>query len=144
MARIVVGVDGSEHSKQALRWALQEARLRGASLEAVHAWTIPVYNGYGFGAVPIDPEALRDGAREMLDVAVDAVVTGAKDVLVDRKVVEGLAARALVEEAGGADLLVVGSRGLGGFKGLIMGSVSHQCTSHATCPVVIVPHLARI
>lgn len=139
MANIVVGVDGSEHSKHALRWALEEARLRSASLRAVHAWLMPPYNGYGFGVTPmIEPGVLSEAAGELLDKAVDEVVGKATDVQVERKVVEGLAAQTLVEESEGADLLVVGSRGHGGFAGLLLGSVSQQCAHHAPCPVVIV------
>lgn len=139
MARIVVGIDGSDHSKQALRWALDEARLRGASLRVVYAWTIPVYVGYGVApAAVIDPAVLREAADERVDKSVEEVVGDAKDVPIERKAVEGTAAQTLVEEADGADLLVVGSRGHGGFAGLLLGSVSQQCAHHAPCPVVIV------
>jgi nucleotide-binding universal stress UspA family protein len=139
MALIVVGIDGSEPSKQALRWALGEARLRGASLRVVYAWTMPVYFGYGVTpAAVLDPQSLRAAANENLDETVAEVVGGAKDVSIERKAVEGLAAQALVEEAKDADLLVVGSRGHGGFTGLLLGSVSQQCAHHAPCPVVIV------
>jgi len=139
MALIVVGIDGSGHSKQALRWALAEARLRGASLRVVYAWTMPVYVGYGVtSAAVLDPQSLRAAASENLDETVAEVVGEATDVSVERKAVEGLAAEALVEEAKDADLLVVGSRGHGGFTGLLLGSVSQQCAHHAPCPVVIV------
>jgi nucleotide-binding universal stress UspA family protein len=140
MARIVVGIDGSDHSKTALRWALDEARLRSASLEVVYAWTMPVYaTGYGFAPGDLfDPKAISDGATEQLDRAITEVVGDATDVKVERKTVEGLAAQVLVEEAEGADLLVVGSRGHGGFAGLLLGSVSQQCAQHASCPVVII------
>ena len=138
MALIVVGIDGSEHSKKALRWALDEARLRGASLRAVYAWTMPVYFGYGVTAAVLDPQSLRAAAKENLDKAVDAVAGGVKDVSIDRRAVEGLAAQVLVDEAKDADLLVVGSRGHGGFTGLLLGSVSQQCAHHAPCAVVIV------
>lgn len=140
MARVVVGIDGSEHSKQALQWALGEARLREASLRVVYAWMLPVYaTGYGFapGAL-IDPVAMSDAANGQLDKLVAEVVGDAKDVPVERKAVEGMAAQVLVEEAEGADLLVVGSRGHGGFAALLLGSVSQQCAHHAPCPVVIV------
>ena len=140
MARIVVGIDGSDHSKRALQWALDEARLRKASLSVVYAWMLPVYaTGYGFapGAL-IDPASMSDAASTQLDRTVDEVVGDAKDVPVERKAIEGMAASVLVEEADGADLLVVGSRGHGGFAGLLLGSVSQQCAHHATCPVVII------
>ena len=140
MARIVVGIDGSDHSKRALQWAIDEARLRSASLSVVYAWMLPVYaTGYGFapGAL-IDPVVMGDSAKAELDKTVDDVVGDAKDVTIERKVVEGMAAQVLVEEAKGADLLVVGSRGHGGFAGLLLGSVSQQCAHHASCPVVII------
>ena len=140
MARIVVGIDGSDHSKKALRWALDEARLRGASLHVVYAWMLPVYaTGYGFAPGDLfDPKVISDGATEQLDKAVAEVVGDATDVKVERKTVEGMAAQVLVEEAAGADLLVVGSRGHGGFAGLLLGSVSQQAAQHASCPVVII------
>jgi nucleotide-binding universal stress UspA family protein len=140
MARIVVGIDGSDHAKRALAWALDEARLRKTSLDVVYAWMLPVYaTGYGFapGAL-IDPVAMSESANAQLDKTVDEVVGDAKDVAVERKAVEGMAAQVLVEAAEGADLLVVGSRGHGGFAGLLLGSVSQQCAHHATCPVVII------
>ena len=141
MARIVVGIDGSDQSKEALRWALDEARLRGASLEVVYAWTMPVYVGYGVApAAAADPAELQQAAQERVDGAVHDVVGDKSDVQIERKAVEGLAAATLVDEADGADLLVVGSRGHGGFTGLLLGSVSQQVAQHATRPVVIVPH----
>jgi nucleotide-binding universal stress UspA family protein len=140
MPRIVVGIDGSDHSKKALRWALDEAQLRGASLEVVFAWMLPVYaTGYGFAPGDlIDPKILGDGAAEQLDQAVTEVAGAMTDLKISRKTVEGMAAQVLVEEAEGADLLVVGSRGHGGFAGLLLGSVSQQCAQHASCPVVII------
>ena len=140
MARIVVGIDGSDHSKKALRWALDEARLRDASLDVVSAWMLPVYaTGYGFAPGDlIDPKIIGDGAAAQLDETVTEVTGDATDVTLTRKSVEGMAAQVLVEEAEGADLLVVGSRGRGGFAGLLLGSVSQQCAQHASCPVVII------
>ena len=139
MALIVVGIDGSEHSKKALRWALDEARLRSASLRVVYAWTMPVFFGYGVAqAATLDPQSLRAAAKENLDTALDAVAGGVEGVSIERKAVEGLAAQVLVDEAKDADLLVVGSRGHGGFTGLLLGSVSQQCAHHAPCAVVIV------
>jgi nucleotide-binding universal stress UspA family protein len=140
MARIVVGIDGSDHSKKALGWALAEARLRSVPLHVVYAWMLPVYaTGYGFAPGDLfDPKVISDGAAEQLDQAITEVVGDATDVKVERKTVEGLAAQVLVDEAQGADLLVVGSRGHGGFAGLLLGSVSQQCAQHASCPVVII------
>jgi nucleotide-binding universal stress UspA family protein len=139
MVRIVVGVDGSDCSTEALRWALGEARLRGASLRVVYAWKLPVFVPNGFAPVPIpDPDELRETARRRLDEIVAEVMGKATDLEIERKAVEGSAAQVLVEEAEGANLLVVGSRGHGGFTGLLLGSVSQQCAAHATCPVVVV------
>jgi nucleotide-binding universal stress UspA family protein len=101
---------------------------------------LPVYaTGYGFapGAL-IDPVAMADAAKSELDKTIDEVIGDVKDVAVERKAVEGMAAQVLVDEAAGADLLVVGSRGHGGFAGLLLGSVSQQCAHHASCPVVII------
>jgi nucleotide-binding universal stress UspA family protein len=139
MARIVVGIDGSDHSQEALRWALAEARLRSASLRVVYAWMLPVYaTGYGFAPGElIDPVAMSDAAKLQLDKSLEEI-GDANGVTLERKAVEGMAAQVLVEEAEGADLLVVGSRGHGGFAGLLLGSVSQQCAHHAPCPVVIV------
>ena len=139
MDRIVVGVDGSDGSKEALRWALSEARLRGAALRIVYAWKMPLNVANGFAPVAIpDSTTMHELARQRLDKTVDEVVGHAKDVQVERRSVEGMAARVLVAAAAGADLLVVGSRGHGGFVGLLLDSVGQQCASHAACPVVIV------
>jgi len=138
MAMIVVGVDGSEESKEALRWALEEALLCEASVRAVYAWHDPYLVTPGFGP-PQDfaPDALRERAVELLD-AIIADVASDSEVHVDATVAEGRAASVLVDAADGADLLVVGSRGHGGFVGLLLGSVSQQCVTHAPCPVLVV------
>lgn len=139
MVRIVVGVDGSDCSNDAFRWAVSEARLRGASVRAVYVWRMPVFLPSGFAPVALpDRAALRAAARRRLDEIVEEVVGDASDVRIEPKAVEGTASQVLVQEAEGADLLVVGSRGHGGFAGLLLGSVSHQCAAHASCPVVII------
>jgi nucleotide-binding universal stress UspA family protein len=137
---IVVGVDGSAGAREALAYALREAQLRDAEVRVVAAWEVPgaAYAGtYGLG----DPELaneLEQGARGNVARALeDADVDG---IAIRTVVREGSPARILREEAGDADLLVVGSRGLGGFRGLLLGSVSQQCAHHAPCPLVIVPH----
>jgi nucleotide-binding universal stress UspA family protein len=139
---IVVGVDRSEGAKAALVFAHEEARLRGATLLAVHAWQFG-YIGYsGFeGAVPAlggDIRDLREAANATLDVAVREALPDAGDVTVEQRLVEGAPGAVLVDESRNADLLVVGSRGHGGFAQLLLGSVSQQCAQHAACPVVIV------
>jgi nucleotide-binding universal stress UspA family protein len=133
---IVVGVDGSETSQRALDWALDEGRLRNACVEVVHAWNLPAHavttlaNAYA----PFDEDAhhIVDEALEKADA------TGVTSVRPVAR--QGSGGEVLVRLAEGADLVVVGSRGLGGFKGLLLGSVSHHVTHHAPCPVVVVPH----
>jgi nucleotide-binding universal stress UspA family protein len=144
MSVIVVGVDGSAGARAALRWAFEEAKLRKASLQVVHAWTFVMHGvpATGMGMVPYptaeDFAALEEAAREALDKALAEVVGEQTDVPIDAHVVKASPAQALVEAAANADLLVVGSRGHGGFAGLLLGSVSQQCAHHAPCPVVIV------
>lgn len=139
MATIVVGVDGSDESQAALRWALEEARLRGATVRAVYAWRDPYVLAPGYG-LPEDFEfdALREKAVERLDVVVAGVVGTQSDVPIEAVVAEGPAGSVLVEAAEDAEILVVGSRGHGGFVGLLLGSVSQQCVTHAPCPVLVV------
>jgi nucleotide-binding universal stress UspA family protein len=139
---ILVGVDGSEESKAGLRWALDEAKRRDACVRAVYVWQVPYLVGNVFAppAVP-DLGALRRDAEQMLGAVVSEATAGRTDV--DQAVVEGFAAQTLIEESRGADLLVVGSRGLGGFSELLLGSVGHKCAQHAHCPVVIVRGPAR-
>ena len=139
MTMIVVGVDGSDESKEALRWALEEARLRDATVRAVYAWRDPYVLAPGFG-LPEDFEfdALRERAVETLDAVVAEVAGKTSHVPVEGVVAEGPAGSVLVQAAEGAELLVVGSRGHGGFVGLLLGSVSQQCVTHAPCPVLVV------
>lgn len=140
MRSIVVGVDGSDESKEALRWAVEEARLRGDTLHAAHVWSYPYFITPALvppaSTIPISD--VRERAEEMLDAVLDEVLGAAPGVEVERTVVEGVPAQVLVEAAKDADLLVLGSRGHGGFSGLLLGSVSQQCAHHAECPVVIV------
>ena len=139
MSVIVVGVDGSEESEGALRWAIEEAHLRRATLRAVHVWTYPVIFAGEF--VPpdlVDANALRDAAQKALDDTVAEVAGETPDAYIERVVKHGSAAHVLVEAAREADLLVVGSRGHGGFAGSLLGSVSQQCAHHAPCAVVII------
>lgn len=139
MGGIVVGVDGSENSLDALRWAAAEARLRGAPLRVVGTFTTPIMStGYEV-AVP-DPDDLDAAAHTMLGAAVDAVrETGdLEGVDVSTEVLEGHAGERLIALSREADLLVVGSRGHGGFMGLLLGSVTTYVVNHAMCPVVVV------
>lgn len=136
METIVVGVDGSDSSVSALRWALREARLRGASARVVHAWSYPQVSTYHEAAHVLNVP-FADEAAALLDRVVEDVAD-AGGVEIEKKVVEGEPAPALLEAARDASMLVVGSRGLGGFSGLLLGSVSQQCAHHATCALVIV------
>jgi len=143
--RVVVGVDGSEAARKAVRWAAREAKLLGMKLELVSAWQIPTYSyvsGYGFPAISEEMmKSLTARAEGHLAEALDEARAEAREVQIETIAAEGQPAKVLVEVAKGADLLVVGSRGLGGFRELLLGSVSQQCAQHATCPVVIVRHL---
>jgi nucleotide-binding universal stress UspA family protein len=138
---LVVGIDGSAGSVRALEFALEEARARKADLKAVAAWRVPA-TAYDTGWMPVSVDAadFEQIAQNALDRALADANVAASGVSVTPLVREGQAADVLVAEARAADLLVVGSRGLGGFKGLLLGSVGQQCAQHAPCPVVIVPH----
>ncbi len=152
MARIVVGVDGSEGSQRALAWAVDEARLRGASLEVIYtyetyerhlAWQGDgEYGTMSAGATEAMREAMESAALEAAVRAqglVDRMVDGLSGLEVEGRIIESSRpAETLVEHSKDADLLVVGSRGRGGFKSLMLGSVSQQCAQHAECPVVII------
>ncbi len=133
--RIVVGVDGSASSLEALAWAARQADLTGAVLEVVTSWQWP--SSYGW-AVPVpqdfDPET---EVRHTLETALTPLRTAHPGVTVEGRVVSGHPAPILVEASKGADLLVVGSRGHGEFVGMIIGSVSEYCASHAHCPVLV-------
>jgi nucleotide-binding universal stress UspA family protein len=135
---IVVGVDGSEPSKRALRWAADQAKLTGARLNVVTTWEFPPTFGW---APPYPPDFDPDrDARKALQETVEEVLGTDAGVVVDLTVVEGHPAPVLTETAQGAELLVVGSRGHGAFLGLALGSVSEYAASHAPCPVVVVRH----
>ena len=144
---IVVGVDSSEGAKAALRFALEEAKLRQATLRVVHTWQfgyIGVSGIEGFSpVVGADLGDLRRTAEVALDAVMHEAVPETSDVMIERRVSEGAPATVLVDESRRADLLVVGSRGHGGFAGLLLGSVSQQCAHHAACPVVIVHASAK-
>lgn len=132
--RIVVGVDGSESSKSALRWAIRQAKLTGASVDAVTAWRYPT----GYGWTPVASELdFESEAKRALTEALGEVSGQDPEVPVQPQVAEGSAAEVLVRSAKGADLLVVGSRGHGGLASALIGSVSLNCVLHAHCPVLV-------
>ena len=157
MGRIVVGVDGSEESKAALGWGLEEAVVRSASVEVVYVYQFtPEWQLYGYAGATSEErqreleEQQRDEEREAAEQATELVRGLLEEVGVpdgvDVEIVpvpDRRPAEALIERARGAELLVVGSRGRGGFAGLLLGSVSHQVATHATCPVVIITPHAR-
>jgi nucleotide-binding universal stress UspA family protein len=149
VGRIVVGVDGSEGSREALRWAAEQAALRGSSLEVVHIYeTEPNTATFAYDetmSVEVWQRARADierrgrQAADRAQALVGGMVEGITGIEVEPLAVEGRhPAQTLLERAEGAELLVVGSRGRGGFKSLLLGSVGHQCAQHAPCPVVIV------
>lgn len=140
--RIVVGVDGSPCSVKALRWAIHQAQLTAATVEAIASWEDPATFTYSLGWdtdyadheswAAITERYLHEavaGATADLDPQVEVVST----------VVQGHPAQVLLDAAKGAQLLVVGTRGHGTLAGLLLGSVSQHCVQHAPCPVVVVP-----
>ncbi|MFE5581124.1 universal stress protein [Kitasatospora sp. NPDC056531] len=133
--RIVVGVDGSAPSKAALRWAIGQAVLTGATVHAVAAWEYPSL--YGWFAPMVD-DGFEQTARRTLSAEVNEVVGPERSVEVRESLVLGHAAEVLLEAAEDADLLVLGSRGRGTFARTLLGSVSTRCAVHGVCPVVIV------
>jgi len=136
--RIVVGVDGSPNGDAALRWAIDEARRREAALEVVHAWHMPFVAPYPYFTAEFDAGPFEETARVTLDEAIRRAQPGEEDRLSKVLSLSGPSSL-LLETAKEADLIVVGSRGMSAAKGAVLGSVSHQVTLHATCPVVVVP-----
>ncbi|MQM26184.1 universal stress protein [Glycomyces albidus] len=133
---VVVGVDGSSSSRRALRWALRQASATAAKVVAVQAWEVP--RKYGTG-VMLMPGAQWDAeARNSLRSAVEPAAAAWPGVVVEQHAVEGHPVQVLLDAARNADLLVLGNRGLGGFAGALLGSVSQHCVRHASCPVVVV------
>jgi nucleotide-binding universal stress UspA family protein len=135
--RIVVGIDGSKESRRALNWAVREAELRGAHLRVVHAYAAPwEYWAEPLPTVPLDE--VEKTQRKLMEDEVAAALLHHHGVTAERILLNDLPARALLEQSKDADLLVVGSRGRGGFSGLLLGSVGQHVAHHAPCPVVIV------
>jgi nucleotide-binding universal stress UspA family protein len=140
--RVVVGVDGSPSSIDAVLWAVRYAELTTADVEAVTTWSAPTgygpaYGAGGFDAVVVD---WADIARKTQETALEQALPGGSGTI-RRTVVCDHPAAALVSAAQGAELLVVGSRGHDGFAGMLLGSVSAHVAAHAPCPVVVVRHL---
>jgi len=141
MPGIIVGIDGSSHSVRALEWALNEAASRHARLTVLTVHSVAVS---GWSGNPIllpgdaeDQEKARQAAEE-LTLKAASQLGEAKPASITVRAIIGFPAEELIKASGDADLLVVGSRGAGGFTKLIVGSVSSQVVHHATCPVVVV------
>jgi nucleotide-binding universal stress UspA family protein len=140
MEKIVVGIDGSDASNDALRWAVEDARARGAEVVALHAYEVQEAAPDAVRAPPVDLPALiaevHDDAQQFVTKVVDEVVGNSVSVDVAPIAVEDGPAKALLDASRDADLLVVGSHGHG-LSGLFLGSVSLECAQHAACPVLI-------
>src|SRR5699024_1368240 len=137
--RIVVGVDGSPAAEAALRRAIDEAEVWGAQLTAVAG--VPVGSGAGIMAwlpAAVDHESVLKDVAEGLDVVVDRALADHPDLTVKRHVLDGTGAELLTEFSTATDLVVVGSRGRGGFRGMLLGSTSQAVLHHSACPVLVV------
>lgn len=139
---LVIGVDGSEPAERALDWAVREARLRGAALDIVSVWEDPYrYDFADTGDTPTldwDERIVAQSSDELVKGITRRVQVLEPDLEVRALTLEGGPAQQLIRASRGAELLVVGTRGRGGFRGLVLGSVSQQCIAHAHCPVVVV------
>ncbi len=139
--RIIVGVDGSDSSRAALNWAYEEAAHHGAALSVVAAWHAPVLpQAPPYGSMPpegYDTQPGRDALDE-LERLVSNLEVKTPAVEVQTSIEDGSPAKVLIERSKGADLVVVGSRGRGGFAGMLLGSVSQHLVAHAHCPVAVV------
>jgi nucleotide-binding universal stress UspA family protein len=136
---IVVGVADTEGGRAAMAWALTEARVRHAPIRAVHAWHYP-FDAVSSGSLapPLAPEELERAAEAIVDAVLTDIAADAGAVHIDRSVEYGATVRVLLDAAGDAGLLVVGSRGRGRMTGLLLGSVGQYLVTHARCPVVVV------
>ena len=150
MGAIVVGIDGSANARRALAVAAAEARARGARLRVITTWMVPLFEGMPMpivGGFPVDYgrpyeeicAAVESSSRELVEREVAEVLGADPGIEIEPLALEGAPATVLIDASREADLLVVGSRGRGGFKGLLLGSVSQQCVHHAACPVLVVP-----
>lgn len=144
--RVVVGIDGSPCSARALAWAAHEARTHGAELSVVTSYTVPLPPVDGGYAAPHwageaawrHQDQLRENATWVQRTTLSETLGEHAGLVVDTDVVEGSAAQALLDASKDADLLVVGTRGHGGFAGMLLGSVSQHVVPHAACPVTVV------
>lgn len=136
MSGIIVGIDGSRHSQVALEWAMREATVRRQPLSIITVLQLNAVGWHGFVVYPADEEIVTQAHEAVAKAAAQLGETAPPTTV---QVVVGMPAEVLLEASRNADLLVVGSRGTGGFGKLMMGSVSGQVTQHAQCPVVTVP-----
>lgn len=135
---VIVGIDGSPDSVRALQWAAEYARVFEAPLQALTTFDVPVIYGPAAMAGWENPARLEEGARSTLsDIVREAL---GEEAQVEERVLRGHPAQVLVEASPDARLLVLGSRGHGGFAGMLLGSVSQHTVTHARCPVVVIPH----
>ncbi len=139
MQPIVVGIDGSSGSIEALRWAAAEAKLRNAPLRAVLAWEYPYAYGGLSGVYVVPTEQIeKDSAATLETIIAQAIPDATAANAVERIIVPGHPSSQLIDQSKDAGLLVVGARGHGGFMGLLVGSTSDQVVKHAECPVVVI------
>lgn len=142
MSGIIVGIDGSVHSRHALEWAIREAAIRRTSLTVLTVQQV-VHGFWGGGVAYPGDQALAEealkAARQETDEILDRLDSESRPPQVTVQAVSGLPAEVLLNAAADTDMIVVGSRGAGGFRRLLMGSVSSQITHHANCPVVVIP-----
>jgi nucleotide-binding universal stress UspA family protein len=141
--RIVVGVDGSPSSRAALRWAVRQAGLTGASVEAITAWQSPTLVALGTPFAEAEPSAgddarIRTAAENVMRAAVAEATAESAGVAVRAEIGEGSPAQFLLDAAKGASMVVVGSRGHGGIAGTLLGSVGQTLAQHSPCPVLII------
>ncbi len=133
--RIVVGVDGSAHSAKVLRWAIDEARLRGSTLRVIYAFPALV-SLVGGTAHEYYPQVEKEADQVLDQVLAD--LPAEEQARLERVLVPGNPAKVLIEASADAGLLVVGSHGRGEFRGMLLGSVAQHCVQHASCPIVVV------
>jgi nucleotide-binding universal stress UspA family protein len=133
--RILVGFDGSAESKRALRWAAELAYLTRCEVQAINAWDFPAYYDY---PEPFEGWDTATKPHEEFDATVEQIDVNRRPIRLSLDVMRGDPAKVLIEESSHATMLVVGSRGLGGFTSLMMGSVSSKCVRHSACPVLVV------
>ncbi len=141
MNGIVVGIDGSEHSQHVLEWAMREAALQHAPLTVLTVHEVASNQWTGNPLIMVEDRPEQEKARQAAEELVAKVASeigATSPASVTVRAVSGLAAKELIAASDGADLVVVGTRGDGGFAGLLLGSVSNQVTHHASCPVVVV------